>query len=80
VKTEFIARELKAIETQNFSAPVGTCKKTARSDELSTADRRSNAEISSSFKPKLIWLARVNARRIKLMLSIGGERKSEWLI
>ena len=50
-------------------------QETARSDDLSTADRRSNAEISSSFKPKVIWLARVNARRIKVMLSIGGERQ-----
>jgi len=54
VETEFAARELKAIEAQNFSAPVGTRKKTARSDDLSTADRRPNAEISSSFKPKVI--------------------------
>ncbi len=34
-----------------------------------------NAEISPSFKPKVIWLARVNAWRIKVMLSIGGERQ-----
>jgi hypothetical protein len=54
VETEFAAHELKPIETQNFSAPVGTCKKTARSNDLSTADRRSNPEIGSSFKSKVI--------------------------
>jgi len=34
-----------------------------------------NAEISPSFKPKVIWLARVNIGRVKVMRSIGGERQ-----